>query len=96
MRVKGDAVLVSLVERFKKNGTVDSAEFRFVSDGKAEIQIWLVAKSAKTIAELKALGFEVLHDAKASTLIIGRIPINKLETLLDLKSVRYVAPLMKN
>ncbi len=96
LRTKGDAAIVTLVERFKKNGTVDPAEFRFVFEGKAEVQIWLVEKSPKTIAELKALGFEVLHNSKTSTLVIGRIPINKLEALLDLKSVRYVAPLMKN
>ena len=95
LRTKGDAAIVSLVERLKKNGTVDTAEFRFVFDGKAEVQIWLVEKSAKAIAELKALGFEVMLDSKASTLVIGRIPTNKLEALLDLKSVRYVAPLMK-
>ena len=96
LRTKGDAAIVSLVERLKKNGTVDTSEFRFVFDGKAEVQIWLVEKSAKTIAELKALGFEVMLDSKASTLVIGRIPTSKLEALLDLKSVRYVAPLVKN
>jgi len=96
LRTKGDAAIVSLVERLKKNGTVETAEFRFVFDGKAEVQIWLVEKSAKAIAELKALGFEVMLDSKTSTLVIGRIPTNKLEALLDLKSVRYVAPLMKN
>jgi Ca-activated chloride channel family protein len=96
LRTKGDAAIVSLVERLKKNGTVETAEFRFVFDGKAEVQIWLIQKSEKTLAELKALGFEVMLDSKASTLVIGRIPTSKLEALLDLKSVRYVAPLMKN
>jgi len=96
LRTKGDAAIVSLVERLKKNGTVDTAEFRFVFDGKAEVQIWLVEKSAKTMAELKALGIEVMLDSKTSTLVIGRIPTSKLEALLDLKSVRYVAPLVKN
>jgi Ca-activated chloride channel family protein len=96
LRIKGDAAIVSLVERLKKNGAVDSAEFRFVFDGKAELQIWLIEKSEKTLAELKALGFEVMLDSKTSTLVIGRIPTSKLEALLGLKSVRYVAPLMKN
>ena len=70
-------------------------EVRFIFNGKAELQVWLTEKSDKTIAELKALGFEVMHDSKASNLVIGRIPLNKIEALIDLKSVRYVAPLLK-
>jgi hypothetical protein len=97
LRAKGDSVIVALIERLKKRDPIPTpAELRFVSDDKAEIQVWLVDKSAKTLAELKALGLEVIHDSKASTLVIGRIPINKLEALLDLKSVRFVAPLMRN
>ena len=97
LRAKGDAAIVALIERLKKRDPIPTpAESRFVSDDKAEIQVWLVDKSAKTLAELKALGLEVLHDSKASTLVIGRISITKLEALLDLKSVRYVAPLMRN
>lgn len=95
LRTKADVTIVSLVERLKKNGTGDSAEFPFVFNGKAEVQIWLVEKSEKTISELKALGFEVILDSKKSTLIVGRIATGKLEALLDLKSVRYVAPLMQ-
>jgi Ca-activated chloride channel family protein len=97
LRAKGDAAIVALIERLKKNDTnAAPTEARFVSDGKAELQIWLVDKSEKTLAELKALGFELMHDSKASMLVIGRVPISKLEALLDLKSVRYVAPLLKN
>ena len=93
---KADAMLVALVDRLKKqNPTPHPDESKFVSKGKAELQIWLIAKSQTTIAELKALGFEIAGESKASTLVIGRLPIDKLEALIHLKSVRYVAPMLK-
>ncbi len=67
-------------------------ETKFIHDGKAEIQIWLTDKSEETLAKLKELGFEVVLDPKTATLIIGRLPIERLEALAELKFVRYVAP----
>jgi Ca-activated chloride channel homolog len=97
LRTKAHAVIVALVERLRNNDVnVSRDEIRFVVNGKAEVQVWLTEKSTGTIAELKALGFEVVHDSKASTLMIGRLAIDKLAALLDLKSVKYVAPLLKN
>ena len=96
LRNKGDAMIVAVIERLKKhemNFTVD--ESRFVVNEKAELQVWLIEKSDKTMAELKALGFEVMLDSKASNLVVGRLSIEKLEALLDSKFVRYVAPLLK-
>ena len=96
LRNKGDAMIVAIIERLKKqqpNFSVD--ESRFVVNEKAELQVWLVDKSEKTMAELKALGFEVMLDSKASNLVVGRLSIEKLEALLDSKFVRYVAPLLK-
>ena len=69
---------------------------RFVHDGKAEIQIFLTDKSDLTMAELKKLGFEVVLDPKTAKMVIGRLPVEKLATLADLKSVRYVAPQTSN
>jgi Ca-activated chloride channel family protein len=88
--------IATVIERLKNNQTQQSAEeVKFVRDGKAEIQIWLVNKSAETIAELKRLGFEVILDPQSSKLIIGRLPIEKLAALAALSSVKYVAPQMK-
>ena len=89
-------MLVALIERLKKNeATVGPQESRFVFNGKAELQVWVLEKSPATMAALKELGFEIMLDDKNSMLLIGRLPIDKLETLLDSKSVKYVAPLMK-
>ena len=67
-------------------------EAKFIRNGKAEIQIWLTEKSDETLAKLKQLGFEVVLDPKTARLVIGRLPIEKLAALAELKSVRYVAP----
>ena len=69
---------------------------KFVRDGKAEIQIFLTDKSDATMAELKKLGFEVVLDPKTAKMVIGRLPIDKLAALAELKSVRYVAPQTSN
>lgn len=96
LRAKGDAMIVAVIERLKNiklNFTVDEA--KFVTKDKAELQVWLVDKSDETMAALKALGFEVVLDSKASKLVVGRLSIDKLEALLNSKFVRYVAPLVK-
>jgi len=69
-------------------------EVKFIHNGKAEIQIWLTDKSAETMAKLKELGFEVVLDPKTAKLVIGRLSIEKLAALAELKFVRYVAPQM--
>jgi Ca-activated chloride channel homolog len=94
---KADQLIVALIDRLKQpDSKAAPEESRFVTNGKAELQIWLTEKSEITIAQLKALGLEVMFDSKASMLVIGRIPIDKLEALIELKFVRYVAPLKKN
>jgi Ca-activated chloride channel homolog len=69
---------------------------KFVHDGKAEIQIFLTDKSDETMAKLKELGFEVVLDPKTAKMVIGRLPVEKLAALAELKFVRYVAPQMSN
>jgi len=86
--------LVALVDRLKdKNAKPGADESLFVRDGKAEIQIWLTDKSDEALAELKKLGFEVVLDPKTAKMVIGRLPVEKLAALAELKFVRYVAPM---
>jgi Ca-activated chloride channel family protein len=85
--------ILAVIERIKnKEAKPGTDEAKFIRDGKAEIQIWLTDKSAETLAKLKELGFEVVLDAKTAKLVIGRLPIDKLGALAELKFVRYVAP----
>ncbi len=69
-------------------------EARFIHNGKAEIQVWLTDKSDETMARLKELGFEIVLDPRTAKMVIGRLPVEKLAALAELKSVRYVSPQM--
>ncbi len=84
--------ILAVVERLKEKKQPSPDESKFISGGKAEVQIWLTDKSEDTLAKLKQLGFEVVLDPKTAKLLIGRISIDKLEALAELKIVRYVAP----
>jgi hypothetical protein len=83
----------AIVQKLKKKETLSTADQAgFIRDGKAEVQVWLTDKSNETLTQLKGLDFEVVLDAKNSKVIIGRLPVEKLEELAKLKSVKYVSP----
>lgn len=85
--------LVAVVERLKNKQTQPTAdEAKFVSNGKAEIQIFLTDKSDAVLAQLRQLGFEIVLNPKTAKLVIGRIAVDKLTALAELATVRYVAP----
>jgi Ca-activated chloride channel family protein len=85
--------VLAVIDRLKvKNSAAGPDEAKFIRNGKAEVQIWLTEKTDETMAQLKALGFEVVLDPKSGKLVIGRLPIEKLAELAELKFVRYVAP----
>jgi Ca-activated chloride channel homolog len=85
--------LAAVVERLKKKDAKPSGEeSKFVRDGKAEVQIWLTLKTPEVLAQLKALGFELLLDPQSAKLVVGRVPVEKLSALAALKAVSYVAP----
>jgi hypothetical protein len=85
--------LVAIVEKLQRKEALSAAdEGGFIRNGKAELQVWLTDKSPASLAKLKELGFEVVLDAKSSNLIIGRLPVEKIEMLARLSFVKYVSP----
>ena len=85
--------IANLLTRLKdKKATPALEESKFVRDGKAEIQIWLTDKSPEVLAELKKLGFEVVLDPQSAKMVIGRIALDKLAALAEVKAVRYISP----
>ena len=85
--------LAAIVERLmKKVAEPGPQEETFVVNGKAAVQVWLNDTSKESIAPLKQLGFEILLKQKSTKLLIGWLPIEKLEALANLKAVRYIAP----
>jgi len=87
--------VLAVIDRLKNKTAATADEAKFIRGGKAEIQIWLDDKSEATIAKLKELGFELVLDPTTSKMLIGRLPIEKLAALAELKSIRYVAPQTK-
>lgn len=86
--------VAAIVARLKNKQTrAAPEESGFVSNGKAELQIWMTAKSDAAIEQLKKLGFEIVLNPQSSKLIIGRLPIENLEALAALDVVRYVSPM---
>ena len=84
--------LLAAVERLKNGGFAVADEAKFIRSGKAEVRIWLTETSVEAIAELKKLGFEVVLEPKTAKLVIGRLPVENLTKLAELKFVKYVAP----
>ncbi len=74
----------------KKEKVID--EFKFLQNGKAEIRVTLNDKTPEVIEELKQLGFEIVLDPQLSKVVIGRIAVEKIVAILELKSVRFIAP----
>jgi Ca-activated chloride channel family protein len=87
--------VLAVIDRLKDPKAKPGAdEAKFIRNGKAEVQIWLTEKTDETMAKLKELGFEVVLDPKTAKLVIGRISIEKLAALAEVKGVRYVGPQM--
>ncbi|HEV8430141.1 MAG TPA: VIT and VWA domain-containing protein [Pyrinomonadaceae bacterium] len=93
LRPKLHRSLLAVVAKLQRKETLSGAdEGGFIRNGKAEVQVWLTDKSPTSLAKLKELGFEVVLDSQTSKLIIGRISLDKLETLGRLSFVKYVSP----
>ena len=84
--------LFAVVQKLQKREPLLGSGSEFIRDGKAEVQVWLTDKSDESLAQLKELGFEVLLNAKSANMIVGRLPIEKLEALAKFKFVKYIAP----
>jgi len=81
-----------LIQRLKdKKAQPGADEAKFVKDNKAELRVYLTDKTPQALDELKKLGFEIVLDPKTSSMVIGRIAIDKLEALAQLKVVRFVS-----
>ena len=84
--------LFAVVQKLQKREPLLGSGSEFIRAGKAEVQVWMTDKSDESLAQLKELGFEVLLNAKSANLIVGRLPIEKLEALAKFKFVKYIAP----
>ncbi len=86
------ALLVGLAKKFngKPIAGLD------IKDGKVLIQVWLRDASEKTLAELKKAGLDISFESSATTMVIGRVDVNKLDDLAKLASVVSIEPPEEN
>lgn len=87
--------LFAVVERLR-NGAAQPGEneTKFVRNGKAEIQIRLTEKTPAVLSALKSAGVEITNEKEPKT-IVGRIALEKLASLAQVKHVEYVLPNLK-
>jgi TonB family protein len=64
----------------------------FIQKKKAKLELSVAGRSEEVMAKLRSLGFDVISLPTESTKIVGKMPVEKLELLLDIDAVRYIAP----
>ena len=85
----------AVFERLEKGQSAPAKnESKFVTEGKADVQIWFTDKTPAAVEKLKTLGFEIVLD-KNEKVIIGKIPIEKLSDLAKIAEVQLVLPYVK-
>ncbi len=87
-----DPAVSQAIARFKTGQAASAGERLFIRNGTAEVELTMDRRSDQVAAQLRSLGFEVFSWPASSTIAIGRIAIDKLESLLGLAVVRYIAP----
>ena len=89
-RSKLDAPLLALVDKKKEGKEFSPDESAKLQDGKVLVQVWLADMKEETMSQLKELGFKSVAQPKSRKLLIGYIPVERLEALTKLSIVRYV------
>ncbi len=85
--------LEALAARYRRGDrTPVPGEANFVKGGRATVQVWLADVSPETLALLRGLGMEILLQPKTAKTVIGRLAVEKLRALSELKAVIYVVP----
>ncbi len=87
-----DVAVALLIERVRTKAPADSTESTFVRDGKAELELTLQLLTEAVLRRLAALGFDVITESRAARKVVGRMPVEKVEALLDIKAVQFIAP----
>ena len=84
--------LAEKVAQEGQNGNLTTADGVEVKDGLVEVQIWLSDASDENLAKLKELGLQILGQAKSVNMVIGKLPVEKLEEVAVLDFVVRVEP----
>ncbi len=73
-----------------KNGTLDKPGLPEVRKGRVTLQLWLVDPPQDALRKLKALGFTSASELIPGRVVLGTVPVERLEKLLDLPFIRWI------
>ncbi|HZS11223.1 MAG TPA: VIT domain-containing protein [Nitrospirales bacterium] len=88
---KLDAALERLATRLAQHRPPAAEETQFVKRGQVEVQVWLTDASAEAIEALRNAGLIIVAQPRSGKLLVGRLPIEMIETVSKLPQVRYVS-----
>jgi Ca-activated chloride channel family protein len=88
----GLAGLAEKVKKEGKGGTLHKEGLPEVDRGRVEIQVWLNELPPDGLKRLKALGFDLAATLRPNQLLLGTLPVDRLEALIELPFVRRVEP----
>lgn len=92
-KLKLAPALLNLAATVKKEGTAGTLLKKGqpeVRDGRALVQVWTSGLSVAQLRMLKALGFLPSAELKPKQLVLGTLPVEKLDALIGLPFVGYV------
>jgi Ca-activated chloride channel homolog len=87
--------LRGLAERVRKegtNGSLKKAGAPEVEKGRVAVQIWLNKLPKDGIKKLKALGFTQVAELRPGLLLLGTVPVERVDRLIELPFVRFIEP----
>jgi hypothetical protein len=94
-QVKMAPALRDLAAKVKKegvNGSLSKPGLPTVTNGRVDVQIWLNSLPPDSLTTLKALGFTLTATLQPNRLLLGSLPVEKLDALVALSFVRRVEP----
>ena len=83
--------LFNLIEKSENISSGNENLNKFISDGKAKVQIVFVERTPDSLEKLKKAGFEIVS-AKSQKKIFGKIEISKIEKLTEIGEIKYILP----
>jgi TonB family protein len=85
-----DPAVAEAIMLYKAGKSV--GDLPFIHEGNANLELKIAAKTANATSQLKSSGFEIIAWPEGSPKATGKIAVEKLESLLKIKSVQYIAP----
>jgi hypothetical protein len=72
-----------------------ASDCKFAQDGTINVQLFLTEDSAALIDQLKSLGLQISQIRKKESLVIARVPLDKLTDLAQLQEIKFVCELRR-